>query len=109
VLVCRGFVELSLTEIAGHFFNSRSPKSQVRGFKTVAEFVAAARAKPGAMNFATPGVGTGLHLSALRFQTSAGMQAVPVTFKGGPESMAEVIDWIVAQLRIQGWRNGVRG
>jgi tripartite-type tricarboxylate transporter receptor subunit TctC len=63
----------------------------VRGFKTVAEFVAAARAKPGAMNFATPGVGTGLHLSALRFQTSAGMQAVPVTFKGGPESMAEVI------------------
>jgi tripartite-type tricarboxylate transporter receptor subunit TctC len=63
----------------------------VRGFKTAAEFVAAARAKPGAMNFATPGVGTGLHLSALRFQSSAGIQAVPVTFKGGPESMAEVI------------------
>src|SRR4029077_17149695 len=26
----------------------------------------------------------GLHLSALRFQSSAGIQAVPVTFKGGP-------------------------
>jgi tripartite-type tricarboxylate transporter receptor subunit TctC len=63
----------------------------VRGFKTAAEFVGAARAKPGAMNFATPGVGTGLHLSALRFQSSAGIQAVPVMFKGGPESMAEVI------------------
>jgi len=62
-----------------------------RGFKTAAEFVAAARAKPAAMNFATPGVGTGLHLSALRFQSSAGIQAVPVTFKGGAESMAEVI------------------
>jgi len=61
------------------------------GFKTAAEFVAAAKAKPGAMNFATPGVGTGLHLSALRFQSSAGIQAVPVMFKGGPESMAEVI------------------
>jgi tripartite-type tricarboxylate transporter receptor subunit TctC len=46
---------------------------------------------PGAMNFTRPGVGTGLHLSALRFQSSAGIQAVPVTFKGGPESMAEVI------------------
>jgi tripartite-type tricarboxylate transporter receptor subunit TctC len=62
-----------------------------REFKTAAEFVAAAKAKPGAMNFATPGVGTGLHLSALRFQSSAGIQAVPVTFKGGAESMAEVI------------------
>jgi tripartite-type tricarboxylate transporter receptor subunit TctC len=62
-----------------------------RGFKTAAEFVAAAKAKPGAMNFATPGVGTGLHLSALRFQASAGIQAVPVMFKGGTESMAEVI------------------
>jgi len=48
-----------------------------REFKTAAEFVAAAKAKPGAMNFATPGVGTGLHLSALRFQSSAGIQAVP--------------------------------
>jgi tripartite-type tricarboxylate transporter receptor subunit TctC len=62
-----------------------------RGFKTTAEFVAAAKAKPGAMNFATPGVGTGLHLSALRFQFSAGFRAVPVVFKGGPEAMAEVI------------------
>ena len=62
-----------------------------RGFKTAAEFVAAARAKPAAMNFATPGVGTGLHFSALRFQSSAGFQAVPVMFKGGPEAMAEII------------------
>ncbi len=65
--------------------------SPASGFKTAAEFVAAAKAKPGAMNFATPGVGTGLHLSALRFQSSAGIQAVPVTFKGGQEAMAEVI------------------
>lgn len=63
----------------------------VRGFKTAAEFVAAAKAKPGAFNFANPGVGTGLHLSALRFQSSAGIQAVPVMFKGGPESMTEVM------------------
>lgn len=43
------------------------------------------------MNFASPGVGTGLHLSALRFQSSAGIQAMPVMFKGGPESLTEVI------------------
>jgi tripartite-type tricarboxylate transporter receptor subunit TctC len=62
-----------------------------RGFKTVADFVAAAKAKPGAMNFASAGVGTALHLSALRFQSSAGIQAVHVPFKGGSESMTEVI------------------
>ena len=75
-----------------------------RGFKTAAEFVAAARAKPAAMNFATPGVGTGLHFSALRFQSSAGFQAVPVMFKGGPEAMAEVtagrIDFFFAPVGI---------
>ena len=39
-----------------------------RGFKSVAEFVAAAKAKPDAMNFASAGVGTGTHLGSIRFQ-----------------------------------------
>ena len=65
--------------------------SSEKGFKTVGDFVAAAKVKPGAMNFASAGVGTATHLSAMRFQSSAGMQAVHVPFKGGPEAITELM------------------
>ena len=65
--------------------------SPAAGFKTVADFVAAAKAKPGVLNFGSAGVGTATHLSAMRFQTSAGVQAVHVPFKGGPEIIGEII------------------
>ena len=65
--------------------------SRAREFTTVADFVTAAKAKPGAMNFGSAGVGTATHLSAMRFQTSTGVQAVHVPFKGGPEAMSEII------------------
>lgn len=61
------------------------------GFKTVGEFVAAAKAKPGAMNFASAGVGTATHLSAERFCSSAGVEAVHVPLKGGAEIITEVM------------------
>jgi tripartite-type tricarboxylate transporter receptor subunit TctC len=60
-------------------------------FKTVADFVAAAKVKSGAMNFGSAGVGTATHLSAMRFMSSAGMQAVHIPFKGGPEAINEII------------------
>jgi len=62
-----------------------------RDFKAARELVAAAKAKPGAFNFASPGVGTASHLSAERFLLSAGMRAVHIPFKGGAEAMTEVI------------------
>jgi len=65
--------------------------SPAKGWKTVGDFVAAARARPGAMNFASVGVGSATHLSAERFVHSAGIKAVHVPFKGGAEAMTEVI------------------
>jgi tripartite-type tricarboxylate transporter receptor subunit TctC len=62
-----------------------------RGFKAPADLVAAAKAKPGAMNFSSVGAGTGTHLSAERFLASVGVKAVHVPFKGGAEAMTEVI------------------
>ena len=62
-----------------------------RGFKTAGDFVTSARAKPGSFNFASLGAGTASHLSAERFRLSAGVQAVHIPFKGGPEAMTEVI------------------
>jgi tripartite-type tricarboxylate transporter receptor subunit TctC len=62
-----------------------------RGWKTVGDLVAAAKAKPGALNFSSVGVGTATHLSAERFRAGAGVEAVHVPFKGGAEAMTEVI------------------
>ncbi|MBX9774742.1 MAG: tripartite tricarboxylate transporter substrate binding protein [Xanthobacteraceae bacterium] len=65
--------------------------SPSKGIKTVSEFVARAKAKPGSFNFASVGVGSAVHLSAERFRVSAGYEAVHVPFKGGPEALTEVI------------------
>jgi tripartite-type tricarboxylate transporter receptor subunit TctC len=62
-----------------------------RGFRTASELVAAAKAKPGAFNFSSPGVGSASHLSAERFRLSAAFAATHVPFKGGAEAMTEVI------------------
>lgn len=61
------------------------------GFKTARDFVAAANARPGRTNFSSLGVGTASHLSAERFRLSAGIDAVHIPFKGGPEAMTEVM------------------
>ena len=62
-----------------------------KGWKTVGDLVAAAKAKPGALNFSSVGVGSATHFSAERFRRSAGVEAVHVPFKGGAEAMTEVI------------------
>lgn len=65
--------------------------SHAKGVNSVAELVAAAKARPGALNFSSVGIGTATHLSAERFGSSAGIQVVHVPFKGGAEAMLEVI------------------
>ncbi|HZR61753.1 MAG TPA: tripartite tricarboxylate transporter substrate binding protein [Xanthobacteraceae bacterium] len=60
-------------------------------FKTVGDLVAAGKAKPDGLTFASVGVGTATHLSAERFCFSAGLEAVHVPFKGGAEAMAETM------------------
>ena len=62
-----------------------------RGFRTVGDLVAAAKAKPGAFNFSSVGIGSATHMSAERFRFSAGIDAVHVPFRGGAEAMSEVI------------------
>jgi tripartite-type tricarboxylate transporter receptor subunit TctC len=62
-----------------------------RNWSSAAELVAAAKARPGVLNFSSVGVGSATHLSAERFVSSAGIQAVHVPFKGGAEAMLEVV------------------
>ena len=65
--------------------------SPASGMKTAADLVAAARARPNALNFSSVGIGTATHLSAERFLASSGVQAMHVPFKGGAEAMTEVM------------------
>ncbi len=65
--------------------------SPAKGFKTVGDLVAAAKARPGALNYSSVGIGTATHLSAERFRSSAGVRAVHIPFKGGAEAMFEVM------------------
>jgi tripartite-type tricarboxylate transporter receptor subunit TctC len=60
-------------------------------FRTARDLAAAAKAKPGALNFSSVGIGTATHLSAERFILSADIQAMHVPFKGGAEAMLEVV------------------
>lgn len=65
--------------------------SPAKGHKTVQDFVKAAKAKPGSVNFASAGVGTATHLAAERFIHSAGFQAVHIPHRGGAEALTDVI------------------
>jgi tripartite-type tricarboxylate transporter receptor subunit TctC len=65
--------------------------SASRGFKTIGDLIAAGKAKPSSLTFASVGVGTATHLSAERFRASTGIDAVHVPFRGGPQAMTEVM------------------
>lgn len=65
--------------------------STAKGFRTAQALVAAAKARSGALNFSSVGIGTATHLSAERFVSVAGIDVVHVPFKGGAEAMLEVI------------------
>ena len=61
------------------------------GVKTVAELVAAAKARPGQINFTSAGVGSGTHFAAEIFKSMAAIDVVHVPNKGIPEAMNETV------------------
>ena len=65
--------------------------SPAKGIKTLEELVAAAKAKPGTFTFASAGVGSATHWAAERLRISAGINAIHVPFRGGPEAITEVM------------------
>jgi tripartite-type tricarboxylate transporter receptor subunit TctC len=62
-----------------------------RGWRSAADLVAAAKARPGILTFSSVGIGTATHLSAERFLSSAGISATHVPYKGGAQAMSEVL------------------
>jgi len=60
-----------------------------KNIKSVKELVAAAKAKPGALNYGSAGTGSATHMNAEKFRVAAGIDAVHVPFKGTPEALNE--------------------
>jgi len=69
--------------------------SQTSGFKTVADLVAAAKAKPGTLTFASAGIGSSSHMAAERFRLAANIDVRHIPFREGGlnEVMAGRIDY----------------
>lgn len=61
------------------------------GMRSVAQLVAAAKARPGQLNFGSAGIGTGTHLVAEKFKQAAGIDVVHVPYKGGPEANVDTM------------------
>jgi tripartite-type tricarboxylate transporter receptor subunit TctC len=63
--------------------------------KTLADAVAAAKAKPAALNFASPGNGTVAHLTSEMFQKAAGVKTQHVPYKGAAQALTDVVSGTV--------------
>ena len=59
--------------------------------RTVPEFIAYAKANPGKINVASPGVGTSVHLSAELFKMMTGVDMVHVAYKGSAPSLTDLL------------------
>jgi tripartite-type tricarboxylate transporter receptor subunit TctC len=61
------------------------------GWKTLKDFVAAAKANPGKLNFSSAGVGSGTHFNLEKLKIAAGIDVVHVPYKGTPEAIGDTI------------------
>ena len=65
--------------------------ARASGAKSVKELIALAREKPGQLNYASTGLGSGPHYGAELFKLSAGIKAVHVPYRGSPESLTDLM------------------
>ena len=65
--------------------------SPSKGYKTVADLVAAAKAKPGGLIASSAGIGSSTHMNLERFRISAGIEVLHVPLKGASEALTEVL------------------
>jgi tripartite-type tricarboxylate transporter receptor subunit TctC len=62
-----------------------------RDWANLADFVKAAKAKPGAINYGSGGIGNSTHFAAERLRMAAGFEGAHVPFAGAPEAINEVV------------------
>ena len=62
-----------------------------RPWKSIQDFIAEAKAKPGSISFGSVGVGSAVHISAEKFRLAAGIEATHVPYRGGPDVIADIL------------------
>jgi tripartite-type tricarboxylate transporter receptor subunit TctC len=83
----RDFVPVSLVSASpiALVVSAKSP------YKTLGDFVAAAKAKPAQLTFASPGSGTVAHLTGELFQRTAGIKYIHVPYKGAAQALPDLM------------------
>jgi tripartite-type tricarboxylate transporter receptor subunit TctC len=61
------------------------------GIKSLADLIAQAKQKPGQLNFASAGTGSGTHINAEKFKLATGIDVVHVPYKGTPEALTDTM------------------
>ena len=80
---------IPIAHIASQTFVAHvSPTSPVKSIK---ELIAYAKAKPGALNYASAGTGSTAHLMAALFENMAGVKMTHVPYKGAPQGRTAVM------------------
>ena len=61
------------------------------GWKKLGDFIAAAKSKPGTLNFSSAGIGSGTHFNLEKLKLMAGIDVAHVPYKGTPEAIGDTI------------------
>ncbi|HEV7602149.1 MAG TPA: tripartite tricarboxylate transporter substrate binding protein [Bradyrhizobium sp.] len=62
-----------------------------RPWKTVQDFIAAAKTKDASITFGSVGIGSAVHISAEKFRLGAGIEATHVPYRGGSEVITDIL------------------
>ncbi len=89
--VAKDFVPVTLLAKAPNVLVA-SPSA---GIKSARELVALAKAKPNTLSYASPGVGSGLHLAGELFKQQAGIDLLHVPYKGTAPALNDVLGGVV--------------
>jgi tripartite-type tricarboxylate transporter receptor subunit TctC len=83
----KDLVPVSLTSW-GQLILVTPPKT---GFKTAHDLVVAAKARPGKLNYASPGVGTPHHMSMELFKQTAGVYLTHIPYRGTAQAVQDLL------------------
>ncbi len=65
--------------------------SPASGIRSVAELIAAAKAKPGEVTYGSSGIGSGAHFAAEKFRIAAGIEVLHIPYKGGADAINDTV------------------
>lgn len=83
----KAFAPVTLIATGPHVLVA-NPQSSV---KSMSDLVSIATASPGALNYATAGIGSAQHLAVEMFKRTAGIQLNHVPYKGGAPALVDVL------------------